>query len=120
MYLETRGNDEDTQMLAEDQIRMGLEKTKAGEAPAPYLGEDLSKTVLVVGGGLASMTAALEAGKAGYPVVVVEKEATLGVWLNKVYKTTPMAAPFAAPTAWAPAPRNLEKTAGAINNLNEV
>ncbi|MEW6064361.1 MAG: hydrogenase iron-sulfur subunit [Bacillota bacterium] len=90
-------NDEDTQMLAEDQIRMGLEKAKAGEAPAPYLGEDLSKTVLVVGGGLAGMTAALEAGKAGYPVVLVEKEATLGGWLNKVYKTTPMAAPFAAP-----------------------
>lgn len=90
-------DDEDTQMLAEDQIRMGCEKIKAGEAPAPYIGEDLSKTVLVVGGGLAGMTAALEAGKAGYPVVLVEKEAALGGWLNKVYKTTPMAAPFAAP-----------------------
>jgi len=87
-------NDEDTQMLAEDQIRMGIEKTKAAELPTPYLGENLSKAVLVVGGGLAGMTAALEAGKAGYPVVLVEKEAALGGWLNKVYKTTPMGAPF--------------------------
>ncbi|GAB6158847.1 FAD-dependent oxidoreductase [Desulfotomaculum varum] len=90
-------NDEDTQMLAEDQIRMGIEKVKAGEAPTPYLGENLSKTVLVVGGGLAGMTAALEAAKAGYPVVLVEKEASLGGWLNKVYKTTPLAAPFTTP-----------------------
>lgn len=90
-------DDEDTQMLAEDQIRMGCEKTKASEAPVPYIGENLSKTVLVVGGGLAGMTAALEAGKAGYPVVLVEKEAALGGWLNKVYKTTPMAAPFNEP-----------------------
>ena len=90
-------DDEDTQMLAEDQVRMGLEKIKAGEAPAPFIGENLSKTVLVVGGGLAGMTAALEAAKAGYPAVLVEKEATLGGWLNKVYKTTPMAAPFTTP-----------------------
>lgn len=90
-------DDEDTQMLAEDQIRMGCEKTKSAEAPTPYIGENLSKTVLVVGGGLAGMTAALEAGKAGYPVVLVEKEAALGGWLNKVYKTTPMAAPFTEP-----------------------
>lgn len=90
-------NDEDTQMLAEDQIRMGCEKGKVAQVPEPFIGENLSKTVLVVGGGLAGMTAALEAGKAGYPVVLVEKEATLGGWLNKVYKTTPMAAPFTSP-----------------------
>ncbi|AEF95210.1 methyl-viologen-reducing hydrogenase delta subunit [Desulfotomaculum nigrificans CO-1-SRB] len=90
-------NDEDTQMLAEDNVRMGVVKVQSGEQPTPYIGENLSKTVLVVGGGLAGMTAALEAGKAGYPVVLVEKEASLGGYLNKVYKTTPMAAPFTTP-----------------------
>ncbi|RYD03788.1 hypothetical protein N752_17010 [Desulforamulus aquiferis] len=90
-------DDEDTQMLAEDQIRMSCEKIKAGVAPEPFVGENLSKTVLVVGGGLAGMTAALEAAKAGYPAVLVEKEAALGGWLNSVYKTTPMASPFTTP-----------------------
>lgn len=89
-------DDEDTQMMAEDMVRMGVVKAQNAELPTPYMGEDLSKAVLVVGGGLAGMTAALEAGKAGYPVVLVEKEAALGGWLNKVYKTTPMGAPYTA------------------------
>ncbi|MCL6638341.1 MAG: hydrogenase iron-sulfur subunit, partial [Firmicutes bacterium] len=86
--------DEDTQMLAEDNIRMGMVRANQAELPTPYLGENLSKTVLVVGGGLAGMTAALETAKAGYPVVLVEKEATLGGWLNKIYKAAPLKAPY--------------------------
>lgn len=87
-------DDEDTQMMAEDMVRMGVVKAQNAVVPEPYMGENLSKAVLVVGGGLAGMTAALEAAKAGYPAVLVEKEAALGGWLNKVYKTTPMGAPF--------------------------
>ena len=87
-------DDEDTQMMAEDYLRMAGIRANSAEIPTPFIGEDLSKTVLVIGGGLAGMTAALETAKAAYQVVLVEKEATLGGWLNKVYKNAPMSAPF--------------------------
>jgi len=86
--------DEDTQMLAEDSIRMIGVRANQAEIPTPYMPEDPSKTILVVGGGLAGMTAALETAKANYQAVLVEKEAALGGWLNKVYKNAPMNPPF--------------------------
>jgi quinone-modifying oxidoreductase subunit QmoB len=71
--------EEDTQMMAEDYLRMGLAKVGAMEVPEPYKPEEeISRDILVVGGGLAGLTSALEASKAGYPVVLVEKEAELG------------------------------------------
>ena len=69
-------DDEDTNMLAEDVIRMACVKVKAMTLPDPYMVDDFSKAILVVGGGMAGMTAALEAAKAGYKTVLVEKEAT--------------------------------------------
>ncbi len=87
-------NDEDTQAMAEDIIRMFMAKAKTVEAPVPYIVEDLSKTIMVVGGGMAGMTAAIESAKANYQVVLVEKEASLGGWLNKLYKLAPLKTPF--------------------------
>ena len=44
--------DEDTQMMAEDYLRMGLAKVRAMELPEPYKPEEeISKDILVVGGG---------------------------------------------------------------------
>jgi quinone-modifying oxidoreductase subunit QmoB len=45
---------------------------------------EFSKTILVVGGGLAGMTSSVEASKAVYQVVLVEKEAELGGFQKKV------------------------------------
>ncbi len=73
-------NDEDTQMLAEDSLRMGIVKAQQAELPVPFQAENISKTILVVGGGLAGLTAAAEAAKAGYRAVLVEKKETLGGW----------------------------------------
>jgi quinone-modifying oxidoreductase subunit QmoA len=41
-------------------------------------GKPRSQTILVVGGGIGGVTAALEAAEAGYPVVILEKSPTLG------------------------------------------
>jgi quinone-modifying oxidoreductase subunit QmoB len=87
--------EEDTQMMAEDYLRMGL--TKVGimeplEAFQPE--EEMSKKLLVVGGGLAGITASAEAAKAGSEVVLVEKEAQLGGWMNKVFKQAPLNHPY--------------------------
>ena len=77
--------EEDTQMMAEDYLRMGAAKVEAMELPEPYQPEEeISKDILVVGGGLTGMNAALEAAKAGYAVVLVEKEAQLGGFQNNV------------------------------------
>lgn len=87
-------NDEDTQMMAEDYIRMGILKMQKMEAPEPYKVENLSKNVLVVGGGLAGITAANEAAKAGYDVFLVEKNESLGGWMAKLYKQAPTKPPY--------------------------
>ena len=56
--------------------------------------EELSKRLLVVGGGLAGLTASAEAAKAGYEVVLVEKAARLGGWMSKLYKQAPLKHPY--------------------------
>jgi quinone-modifying oxidoreductase, subunit QmoB len=78
--------DEDTQMMAEDQLRMGLIKIQKATFPEPFLAENVSKTVLVVGGGFTGLNAAVGAAQAGYPVLLVEREPQLGGFMNKMNK----------------------------------
>ncbi len=80
---------DDTQSLAEDYILMSLIKVQKADLPAPAILENLSNNILVVGGGITGMTAALESAKAGYKVVLVEKEPQLGGFANKLYKKIP-------------------------------
>ncbi len=86
-------NDEDTQMLAEDYVRMGIARARKARLPEPFEAE-IDKTILVVGGGQSGMTAALEAARAGYEVVLVEKEAQLGGWLKSFGKLFPKKPPY--------------------------
>ncbi|MBW1933770.1 MAG: CoB--CoM heterodisulfide reductase iron-sulfur subunit A family protein, partial [Deltaproteobacteria bacterium] len=85
--------DEDTQMLAEDYLRMGLAKA-AKVLPAEPYEETIDKTILVVGGGISGMTSALEAAKAGYEVCLLEKSPSLGGWMSKLYKQYPKHPPY--------------------------
>jgi len=89
-------NDEDTQMLAEDYLRMGIARAKKATIPEPFETE-IDKTIMVVGGGQSGMTAAMEAAGAGYEVVLVEKEAQLGGWLNKFARLFPKKPPYRKP-----------------------
>jgi quinone-modifying oxidoreductase subunit QmoB len=86
-------NDEDTQMLAEDYLRMGCARAHKAKVPEPFQAE-VDKTILVVGGGVTGMTAAVEAAKAGYEVRLVEKESVLGGMLNKLHKLYPKTPPY--------------------------
>lgn len=79
-------NDEHTQELASDYLRMGITKTNKYDNRAPYLLEAVERAVLVIGGGMTGLTASLEAAKAGYQVYLVEKESQLGGWANKFSK----------------------------------
>ncbi len=86
-------NDEDTQMMAEDYTRMAIVKAEKCELPEPHK-EDISKDILVIGGGISGITAALEAANAGYKVVLVEKEKELGGFAAKWYKQLPTKDPY--------------------------
>lgn len=84
---------EDTQMLAEDYLRMSIVKTQKMEPLEPLLNE-ISRTILVVGGGVTGITAALEAADADYDVVLVEKKSQLGGSLSAVKRHFPTHPPF--------------------------
>ncbi len=86
-------NTDETQAMAEDYIRLGITRANKSEPPEPKI-TDLNRTILVVGGGVTGLTAAVEAAKAGSDVVLVEKEAELGGWTRKMYKVLPKKAPF--------------------------
>ncbi len=52
-----------------------------------------SRSILVVGGGMSGLTAALEAAEAGYPVYIVEKEPYLGGRVARMNKYFPKLCP---------------------------
>jgi quinone-modifying oxidoreductase subunit QmoB len=87
--------EEDTQMLAEDYLRMYITKVQKMGLLEPFSPEEtLDMSILVVGGGVAGMTAALEAAAAGYEVKLVEKADHLGGWLAKQHKSIPTRPPY--------------------------
>lgn len=103
-------NEEDTQMLAEDYLRMYIAKIQKMQPLAPFQPEEpIDRSVLVVGGGVTGLTAALEAAEAGFEVQLVEKTDTLGGWLAKQHKSVPTKPPY----------RDLEET-GAEAMIKEV
>ncbi len=88
-------SDEDTQMAAEDYLRMYLTKVQKRKPLVPFQPEEeVSRDLLVVGGGVAGLTAALEAARAGYSVKLVERTGTLGGWLAKQHRSIPTRAPY--------------------------
>ena len=86
-------NNEHTQALAEDYLRMYCARVKKSDMPEPYQSE-CDKTILVIGGGAAGLSAALEAANGGYDVVLVEKQAELGGYGAKLHRQTPSSYPF--------------------------
>ncbi|MBW2682902.1 MAG: FAD-binding protein, partial [Deltaproteobacteria bacterium] len=54
----------------------------------------MTRTIMVMGGGLAGLTAAKEAATAGYDVILVEKEAELGGKAKGWRKSFPTKAPW--------------------------
>ena len=76
---------ETTQEMADDYVRMGCAEVKKMKVPAgnPNRAHATSR-ILVVGGGVSGMTAAIEVAEAGYDVVLVEKSGALGGWAAKL------------------------------------
>jgi len=86
--------EEDTQMAAEDYLRMGIAKVKNISNPKPYIVDNINSDILVVGGGITGITASIEGAKAGYTIHLIEKEENLGGWSGKLYKQIPDKEPY--------------------------
>ncbi len=69
-----------------DLIRMAVAKARLLE-PLEYLDVPVNKTALVIGGGMAGMTAALALADQGFPVHLVERLDRLGGNARKLYTT---------------------------------
>jgi quinone-modifying oxidoreductase subunit QmoB len=86
---DTDENRETTQELADDYIRMACAEVKFMHKPKASGEQQMTKDILVVGGGVTGMTAALETAAAGFPVHLVEKTGALGGWAAKWHKRIP-------------------------------
>ncbi len=82
------------QMMAEDYLKMGMARVEKVDLPEPYKLDNFTKKILVIGGGVTGMSAALDAANAGYPVTIVEKEAQLGGAALNWRSQLPVAAPY--------------------------
>jgi len=90
-------HDEVRQEMADDYVRMGCAELKKMQLPAGNPNKAGNKAILVVGGGMAGMTAALAAAETGYQVVLVEKTGELGGWAGKLWKRVPFRQPYQEP-----------------------
>ncbi|WP_295444956.1 FAD-dependent oxidoreductase [uncultured Thiodictyon sp.] len=90
-------HDEVRQEMADDYIRMGCAELKKMAVPTGNPNCASNKRILVVGGGMSGLTAAIEAAETGYEVLLVEKEPQLGGWAAKLYKRVPFREPYAEP-----------------------
>ena len=99
--------DEDKTACAKDMVQMGLARLDGVKAIEP-LSEEISDTVMVVGSGRAGLEAALTAAGLGHPVVLVEKDDTLGGLLADQKSIPPEEPPYEQPEA-NPVPKLIEE-----------
>jgi quinone-modifying oxidoreductase subunit QmoB len=85
------------QEMAADYVRMACAESAKMQAPQPNPAHGNNKRILVVGGGVTGMVAALEASKAGYEVLLVEKTGNLGGWAARLARRVPNREPYAEP-----------------------
>lgn len=88
---------ETTQEMADDYIRMACAESKFMKLPQGSGEQPLNKNILVVGGGITGMTAALEASAAGYPATIVEKSGQLGGVMAQLHRRIATKSPYADP-----------------------
>jgi len=88
-------NDEETDAMAQDYLRMGLVKNSKSSIPESPVTQEVYDTLLVIGAGATGMQAAIEAAKAGHKVVLVEKEAELGGYMRTLHRQLPQRQPYA-------------------------
>jgi len=97
MVAEGEAHDEVRQEMADDYVRMACAELKRLKVPAGNPDRGDARRILVVGGGVSGLTAALEAAEAGYDVLLVERESELGGWAARLWKRMPSREPYGEP-----------------------
>ncbi len=97
MVAEGQAHDEVRQEMADDYVRMGCAELKRLKVPAGNPNRGDARRILVVGGGVSGLTAALESADAGYDVLLVERAAALGGWAARLWRRTPSREPYDEP-----------------------
>ena len=94
---DTEENQETTQEMADDYVRMACAEVKQMSEAAPSKEQELTTSILVVGGGITGLTAAIQAAKTGYASTIVEKSGALGGAVAHMAKKVPARSPYAEP-----------------------
>jgi heterodisulfide reductase subunit A len=81
-------NPEGAYQKAMDLVRMGVAKAEKLE-PLEMINVKINPSALVIGGGVAGMSAALSLSRQGFKTHLIEKEDKLGGRLNSLYKLFP-------------------------------
>jgi heterodisulfide reductase subunit A len=79
---------ETTTQKAIDLVRIAVEKVKRNEPLIP-IRVPVTKKALVIGGGISGIQAALDVANAGFKVVLVEKEPSIGGHMSQLSETFP-------------------------------
>ena len=79
---------------AADYMRMACTQAQKTAPAEPHILENLSRKILVMGGGIAGLTAAKEAAAAGYEVTLIEKDDKLGGKANDWRQSFPTKSPW--------------------------
>ncbi|MEJ2068762.1 MAG: FAD-dependent oxidoreductase, partial [Deltaproteobacteria bacterium] len=83
------------QAMAEDYLRMGIAEAEKILPAEPYQPEEaINKRIMVMGGGVTGLSAALDLAKAGYEAVVVERQEQIGGFAGRLRKQTPWEYPY--------------------------
>jgi heterodisulfide reductase subunit A len=83
-----RNNKPGAQKVAEDAIKSAVARANLLE-PIQIREVDITKKVLVIGGGVAGLTAAIDLAEEGYEVHLVEKAPTIGGKMAQLDRTFP-------------------------------
>ncbi len=86
-------DEEDLQMAADDLIRMAVAKLEKTSLPVPAT-EEVEQSVLIVGGGLAGLTAARAVSGMGHEAILVESGEALGGYMKAVAYRIPGSPPY--------------------------
>jgi len=82
------------QLMAEDYLKMGMARVEKIDMPEAYQLDNFSRKILVIGGGISGISAAIDAAKTGYEATIVEKESALGGNAINWRKQLPGAYPY--------------------------
>ena len=82
------------QLMAEDYLKMGMARVEKIDMPEAYQMDTFNRKILVIGGGISGISAAVDAAKTGYDVTIVEKETDLGGNAQNWRKQLPGAYPY--------------------------